>query len=185
MTEWRAVVGYESLYEVSDDGRVGGLTRIRPSDNATLKGRLLIPAASPSGYLRVILCRDGQRANRTVHSLVLEAFDRPRPDGLWGLHRDDNPANNHINNLYWGTPPQNAQDRVRNGNDFHARQDECNRGHPLAHPNLVLGHLKAQQRSCRACAQARTAARRNGRVGDEVWIQQTADVKFAQIMVGA
>ena len=51
-----------------------------------------------------------------VHVLVLTAFVGPRPEGLYGCHRDDNPENNVLNNLYWGTPKENSNDKKLNGN---------------------------------------------------------------------
>lgn len=50
----------------------------------------------------------------TVHRLVLETFIGPRPHGKECLHRDDNPTNNRLSNLRWGTAAENHQDAVRN-----------------------------------------------------------------------
>jgi hypothetical protein len=55
----------------------------------------------------------GRRAH--VHWLVLEAFVGPRPRGMLGLHKNDIKSDNDLENLYWGTPSQNMQDRTRNG----------------------------------------------------------------------
>jgi len=51
---------------------------------------------------------------RYVHHLVGEAWYGPRPDGCLALHGDDNPDNPSADNLSWGTPKQNAADRLRN-----------------------------------------------------------------------
>jgi hypothetical protein len=48
---------------------------------------------------------------------VLEAFVGPRPDGpnIVGLHDDDDPSNNAISNLSWGTQSKNLQDAYLRG----------------------------------------------------------------------
>lgn len=104
---WRAVPGYEGDYEVSNLGRVRSFKH-------SAAGRLL--AAHPAGtrgYPTVILCGK-KRVNAKVHHLVLLAFVGPRPPGLMGLHGDDDPTNNRVENLRWDTQASNEQDKVRN-----------------------------------------------------------------------
>lgn len=55
-----------------------------------------------------------QRQFIRMHVLVLLAFGPPRLRGQWGLHKDDNPGHNHIENLYWGNNVQNSQDAKKN-----------------------------------------------------------------------
>lgn len=57
----------------------------------------------------------GRRFERCVHHLVLEAFVGPRPAGMQGCHRDDDPRNNALDNLRWDTPAGNKSDAVRRG----------------------------------------------------------------------
>lgn len=50
-----------------------------------------------------------------VHHAVLETFVGPRPSpDHHGLHADDNPLNNRLSNLRWGTCAENMEDRRRN-----------------------------------------------------------------------
>ena len=50
-----------------------------------------------------------------IHHLVLEVFVGPRPTlAHHALHRDDDPLNNRLENLYWGTGQDNIRDRARN-----------------------------------------------------------------------
>lgn len=63
---WRAVVGYEGLYEVSDQGRVRSLK--------FGKTRILKYGKAGAGYLVVNLCKDGKHKLMYVHRLVAEAF---------------------------------------------------------------------------------------------------------------
>jgi hypothetical protein len=74
---------------------------------------VLKPAPKPSGHLSVVLGRDG--GTRDVHRIVLDAFVGPRPDGMECRHLDDDPTNNALSNLVWGTRSENQLDAVRNG----------------------------------------------------------------------
>lgn len=47
-----------------------------------------------------------------VHRVVYETF-KGIPEGLFVLHKDGEPSNNHIENLYAGTQEDNMRDRVR------------------------------------------------------------------------
>lgn len=108
--QWRPVVGFEGVYEVSDQGRLRSLTRILTRSNGwpfPVKGRLLVPALRPSGYLAVCLCHNGQTA-ALVHRLVAAAFipnpeDLPHVNHLNGIKTD-----NRVANLEWATPRSNA-----------------------------------------------------------------------------
>jgi len=127
MTEerWLPVIGFEGEYEVSDYGRIRSLDRVKvysridQYSGKTLtvtrnhKGRILKPGAKKSGHLSVVLGRAG--GSKDVHIIVLEAFVGPRPPIHEGLHWDDDPNNNHLSNLRWGTRSDNLLDAVRNG----------------------------------------------------------------------
>lgn len=124
MEEWRSVVGFEGIYEVSNMGRVRSLDRIESylrkcqysgkvlHIRRKKKGKILRPGPHKTGHLSVVLGRGNTRA---VHLLVLEAFAGPRPDGMESLHRDDNPSDNRFENLRWGTRAENIQDAIKNG----------------------------------------------------------------------
>lgn len=88
--EWRPVVGYEGLYEVSDWGNV----RNRYS-------KVLKAGNNGNGYCYVCLCKNGSKNNNYVHRLVAEAFI-PNPDNLPEVnHIDENKSNNAYCNLEW------------------------------------------------------------------------------------
>lgn len=114
--EWKPVVGYEDLYEVSNQGRVRSRGRVS-SDGSRRKGRLLNPRGMK--HLFVTLSRNGVKAQPYVHRLVLEAFSGSAPVGTVGCHRDDDTQNNMLENLYWGTYSENLTDAVRNGKRTH------------------------------------------------------------------
>lgn len=102
MEIWKPVVHLPTLYEVSNLGRVRNLKT----------GRILKGSRHKGGY-QVFFPHLGSDA-RLLHILVLEAFVGPRPPGLFGLHRDDDKANNELANLYWGSKSQNSVDFCRN-----------------------------------------------------------------------
>jgi hypothetical protein len=139
MTRWLPVPGHEGGYEVSDDGQVRSL-----------------PGPWKAKQVHVMKLRKVRRywlveldgATRSVHSLMLEAFVGPRPDGLFALHNDDDRDNNTLSNLRWGTRSENGFDRVRNGRHWNALKTHCKWGHPFEGDNLLRAGRK---RICRSC----------------------------------
>jgi hypothetical protein len=115
--QWKPVVGYEGVYEVSDLGRVRSLDRwVRVGSGRRRTGvRYFTP--SPTGknkkYKRVLLRNPDK--NRPVHQLVLEAFVGPRPKDCEVRHLDGNPSNNRLDNLDWGTKAENEADKIKHG----------------------------------------------------------------------
>ena len=112
MEEWKAVVGYEGYYEVSNYGRVKGLNRIiQRSDGrmVTIPERILSPVLDTDGYRQCKLCRDGKYKTVGVHCLVARAFI-PNPDNLEDVnHKNFNRADNHVSNLEWKTHGDNVR----------------------------------------------------------------------------
>lgn len=158
--EWRPVPGYEDRYEVSSHGRVRS---IGFHANNRWGGQNWWPAKplvnliiKPRGYRAVHLSNgDGTRTRHKVHRLVLRAFvGEPPPDRSDGLHADDDPANNHLDNLRWGSQSENTYDSIGNGLHFGVRKTRCPRGHRLVEPNLVR---TKKVRACLACKRTRTA----------------------------
>ncbi|WP_136244753.1 NUMOD4 domain-containing protein [Mycobacterium intracellulare] len=157
--QWRAVVGYEGLYEVSDHGRVRSLDRtiphnLWPHTSRTIRGRMLTPnTRRPHGYQTVQLCRNNKVNRAEVHWLVLEAFVGSRPPGMFGLHWDDDGSNNRLSNLRWGTNRENQLDAIRNGRNALMIRDECVHGHKYTEENTYRReHAPGRfARHCRTC----------------------------------
>ena len=95
--EWRDVRGFEGSYQVSNMGRVRGI-----------KGKILSPSTY-QGYKRVNLS-DGNGKYKTiaVHRIVAMMFVEGYAEGLEVNHIDENPANNHADNLEWVTHAKNV-----------------------------------------------------------------------------
>lgn len=151
--EWRAVPGWEGLYEISDQGRVRSLGRTGfMSDGRALvkKPRMLTPSLDRKGYQRVTLT-GSRRWKAGIHQLVLLAFVGPRAEGHEARHLDDDKDNNRLTNLAYGTSSENRRDAVRNGVHGQARKTSCPRGHAYDYtkPNgsRVCRKCKALHRS--------------------------------------
>lgn len=116
---WKAVVGYEGLYEVSDRGEVRSLDRWVPNRHGTRSWRrgaiMRQVLLNKSGYPAVGLSKDGVQSLVKVHVLVAEAFIGPRPEGYVTRHLDGDPTNNRKSNIRWGTWQENSDDRTRHG----------------------------------------------------------------------
>lgn len=122
--EWRPVVGWEALYEVSSLGRVRSVARavhVRGGGRAgaqyrkRVRERILKPGGHKNQYLYVSLMRDAQRKVRSIHSLVCEAFHGPCPIGFEAAHGDGDRTNNSKQNLRWALHIDNCRDKEDHG----------------------------------------------------------------------
>ena len=110
--EWRDIIGFEGLYQVSNDGKV------RTCHYGFWK--ILTDCVTKYGYKSVLL-HDGKggRKNARVHRLVAEAFI-PNPNNYPYInHKDENKQNNNVNNLEWCTAKYNSNygtniERIKN-----------------------------------------------------------------------
>ena len=146
MEEWRDVVGYDGLYQVSDTGKVRSMYF---KNNHVFKPRIKEMQIYTNKHRRcyVSIHKDGIRKNATVHRLVAIAFI-PNPNNLPEVnHIDGNPSNNHVNNLEWCTKRQNLKHEYdHNLNKFKARNEKNSK--PVVRDDGVI------YESTRACARA-------------------------------
>lgn len=174
--EWRPVVGWEGLYEVSNLGRVRSLDReYIPKDRTTsspLQGRMLITYKFHAyGYLGVGLSRDGKPRRRYVHTLVLEAFVGPRPPGMYCNHIDADPTNNRVSNLEWCTQKQNMQHASRLGRTKNPAGEDHARAKVTAEQVLTIRRMAQEGESQRELASLFGLSRRAVRliINRETW----------------
>lgn len=95
--EWRPVVGYEGLYEVSNTGQVINIKT----------GHILKQHKDKDGYWVLSLKRDKYKTYFT-HRLIAQAFI-PNPDNLPMVnHKDEDKSNNRVTNLEWCNAKYNS-----------------------------------------------------------------------------
>ena len=96
---WKPVIGYEGLYEVSDQGEV---RRLFP--NGRTKNMKLWRSAN---YYTVCLSKKCNKKTFAVHRLVADAFLTKPEKATEVNHIDGNKLNNKIENLEWVTQREN------------------------------------------------------------------------------
>lgn len=112
MEEFRDILGYEWLYVINLKGIVKSYYNNRYVNNniqKTIKHYL-----DTKWYPRVKLCNKGVQKEIWIHRLVAQAYlwldinDRK----ILVCHKDDNPKNNHKDNLFLWTYQENTQDMI-------------------------------------------------------------------------
>ena len=106
------IKGFESLYQITDEGQVFSL----------ITKKYLKPTPDKDGYLQVKLYINGKQFTRKIHRLVAEAFlDNPenkKEVNHIDCHRD----NNNASNLEWVSHRENTFWQAQNGNLFPNRK---------------------------------------------------------------
>ena len=104
----KEIPGYNGNYKINESGVV-----------INKNGHVMRTAVSNSGYLRTALeipnTNPVRRINKSIHRLVAETFI-PNPDNLpVVLHKDNDPLNNQVSNLKWGTQSENIRQAFDEG----------------------------------------------------------------------
>lgn len=115
--EWRAIPGWESLYEASSLGQIRSVVRFleRPHPKNPTRvqkraygGKLLAQAVGSNKYLHVNLHRDNKPKTYEVHRLVCMAFSGSPPEGKEDVnHINGDRLDNTANNLCWVSRKEN------------------------------------------------------------------------------
>jgi len=154
---WRDVEGYEGFYQASNFGRIRSLTsQNRYKRYSRIK--ILNPALSKDGYLRVVLCVDRKMKSLNVHRLVLSAFSMSN-DNLQVNHIDGNKSNNSLSNLEWCTQSENMLHAYKLG-----LEKPCDNGLKknvsLVKDGTSVGNYKSIREMCRVHLLDRRAVQR-------------------------
>ena len=113
--QWKPIFGYDGMYEVSDLGRVRSLKYG--------KVRVLRSSKNNSGYLLVVLCKNGKRKGLTVHRLVANAFIPNDDESKTQInHINECKSDNKVSNLEYCTSQYN-----NTYNDLHLRKKNVKR----------------------------------------------------------
>lgn len=100
---WKDVVGYEKLYQVSNNGKIKSYKR------SGTNGKTLNGGFDKWGYIRVTLSKNNKIKKHKVHRLVAEAFILNPNNFLQVNHKDGNKQNNCVDNLEWCTASYNTK----------------------------------------------------------------------------
>lgn len=110
MEEWRPVIGYIGLYEVSNLGRVRSLPR-----RGTKGGILVIDTSNSKHYAHVVLAKNSKLHTTSLHKIVAEAWV-PNPENKPQVnHIDGDKLNNKAENLEWVTNLENRRHAIKTG----------------------------------------------------------------------
>ncbi len=113
MEIWKDIEGYEGLYQVSNTGKVKSIVmsmgrRVRELTQMKRSNHY-------EGLCVHLYNNDKKMKTYPIHRLVAQAFI-PNPNNLPNVcHKDDNPKNNKVSNLFWGTTQDNVKDRQSKG----------------------------------------------------------------------
>ncbi len=126
--EYREIEGFPGYY-VGNDGTVWSCRMQGGGKRDYIKLSSIPKQLTPDinkhgGHLVVTLQGENSSFRFPVHTLVLEAFVGPRPEGLVARHFPDrDPTNNNVSNLGWATTAENQADKITHGTS--CRGEKC------------------------------------------------------------
>lgn len=101
--EWIPVVGYEDEYLVSSDGRI----------YSNHSNKVIKPKHTQQGYLRIALCKNGDRKDYSVHRIVATAFIPNEMNKPTVNHINEVKTDNRVCNLEWATSKEQNKHGTR------------------------------------------------------------------------
>lgn len=131
---WKTIEGFPA-YAVSNYGQVKRI--VKGLRHNAIAGHILTPCKGVRGYFHVRLCGPNHKPKiLSIHKLVLETFDKPKPINFQCNHIDGIKTNNHIDNLEWVSCPVNIH---------HAYKTGLNRQYGKTHTNAKLSENQVHQ----------------------------------------
>ena len=140
-------------YYVSDMGRIwSGKTQ-----------QFLTPKRmDKQGHVGVVLNHGEHKAYKYLHRLIAEEFV-PNPENLPIVrHLNDDPKDNRVENLAWGTQRDNAFDAIENGGAYLLTDEDREKSYEKSRTPIIAINLKTGER---------TRFRGQGEAGSELGIQ--------------
>ena len=122
MTEvWKSISGF-SNYEVSTNGRIRSIKRVKKFKNGRLvqfESKIKLIRKHPkNGFLMTdLISNDGKRKTVYPHKVVALAFiknEDPTQNKVV-IHKDDDLSNNHAENLKWSSYSQSIRNGFKTG----------------------------------------------------------------------
>lgn len=110
---YKAINGYEGIYEVNELGQVRSVNRIVETKDGGIRkydGKELKLQIDKGGYAMVRLSKNGVHKMMKVHRLVADAFI-PNPDNLPQIHHlNHDRKDNRVCNLKWVSKSEQMDD---------------------------------------------------------------------------
>ena len=97
MEEWKDILGYEGLYQVSSLGRVKSLPKSGSGGHE--QSVILREGEDKDGYVQVVLFKNGKGRTCRTHRLVAQAFISNYSSDLEINHKNEVKSDNNVSNL--------------------------------------------------------------------------------------
>lgn len=126
---WKSIIGYETLYEISNFGRVKSLARYVSNSTKNggrkldfIKEKILKTRIAKNGYYIVALSKNGKGKKYYLHRLIAIHFiDNPNQYPVIN-HKNCDQLNNNLENLEWVTQQRNIEHGFDMDRNFHGKK---------------------------------------------------------------
>lgn len=145
---WAWIPGFYGYYMVSNKARVYSFKK---------KMFMKVKPMDDHGHLGVCIHRDGQSYYYYIHRLMADVFLPNRNNLPIVRHLNDDPSDNTLDNLRWGTQKDNLRDCFLNGNAYYPTEEDREIGlsklrKPVLATDITTGekiYFRSQQEASR------------------------------------
>ena len=170
MELWKAIPGYEGIYEASTDGRIrtaeGKTTSSRRFSHRVWKQRIMKQKCCINSKgrkdLRVELWKEGNHKTWLVARLIAFTWCSGYQTGMTVNHINGNPLDNHANNLEWVFLKDNIQHGFENG--LYHTQKQCSLMDENGKVYIFRSHAQAARSIGRTNSYITTCQRKNRQI---------------------